>query len=145
MTFTQSITNIAYTSNNAISNKSSLSACLDLFSMGVSASDKHSLIKAALLEDLPLAVKTVMYLRDPRGTGQGNRDIARAFHSVVQSLLVDDNFLFCYIELLPYLPEIGSWKDVYELYGLNPSLDPHILKLLSEYFYEAFDRQPSYS
>lgn len=121
MTFTQSITNIAYTSNNAISNKSSLSACLDLFSMGVSASDKHSLIKAALLEDLPLAVKTVMYLRDPRGTGQGNRDIARAFHSVVQSLLVDPAFKLAYLELLPHLPEMGSWKDLYELYDTADS------------------------
>lgn len=117
MTFTQSITNIAYTSNNAFSNKSSLSACLDLFSMGVSASDKHSLIKAALLEDLPLAVKTVMYLRDPRNSGQGNRDIARAFHSVVQSLLVDSAFKLAYLELLPHLPEMGSWKDLYELYN----------------------------
>lgn len=116
MTFTQSITNTAYTSNNAISNKSSLSACLDLFSMGVSSPEKHSLIKAALLEDLPLAVKTVMYLRDPRNSGQGNRDIARAFHSVVQSLLVDSAFKLAYLELLPHLPEMGSWKDLYELY-----------------------------
>ena len=121
MTFTQLITNIAYTSNNAISNKSSLSACLDLFSMGVSASDKHSLIKAALLEDLPLAVKTVMYLRDPRNSGQGNRDIARAFHSVVQSLLVDPAFKLAYLELLPHLPEMGSWKDLYELYDTADS------------------------
>ena len=142
MTFTQSLTNTTYTQNMALSNKSSLSACLDLFSMGVSSSDKQSLIKAALLEDLPLAIKTVMYLRDTRG-GQGSKDIARAFHSVVKSLLVDDNFFFSYIELLPYLPEIGSWKDVYALYGLSPDLDPYILKLLSEYFYDAIDRQSS--
>ncbi len=121
MTFTQSITNIAYTSNNAISNKSSLSACLDLFSMGVSSLDKHSLIKAALLEDLPLAIKTIMYLRDPRGTGQGNREIARAFHSAVHSLLVDKAFKTAYLELLPHLPEVGSWKDLYELYDTADS------------------------
>lgn len=68
MTFTQSITNTAYTSNNAISNKSSLSACLDLFSMGVSSSEeeKKELIKKAMIEDLPTAIKIVMYLRDPR-------------------------------------------------------------------------------
>ena len=119
MTFTQLITNAAQTLNRAISNKSSLSACLDLFSMGVSSVDKHSLIKAALLEDLPLAIKTVMYLRDPRGTGQGNRDIARAFHSVVQTLLVDSAFKLAYLELLPHLPEIGSWKDLYELYDTS--------------------------
>ena len=133
MTFTQSITNIAYTSNNAISNKSSLSACLDLFSMGVSASDKHSLIKAALLEDLPLAIKTVMYLRDPRGTGQGNRDIARAFHSVVQSLLVDQAFKRAYLELLTHLPEMSSWKDLYELYDTaNSDVKATILQIVTK-------------
>ena len=58
--FTKSLCNTAYTSNNAISNKSSLSACLDLFSMGVSSQDKQSLIKAALLEDLLTAIKTVV-------------------------------------------------------------------------------------
>lgn len=119
--FTKSLCNTAYTSNNAISNKSSLSACLDLFSMGVSSSDKHSLIKAALLEDLPLAIKTIMYLRDPRNSGQGNRDIARAFHAVVQSLLVDKAFKTAYLELLPHLPEMGSWKDLYELYDSSDS------------------------
>lgn len=133
MTFTQSITNIAYTSNNAISNKSSLSACLDLFSMGVSASDKHSLIKAALLEDLPLAVKTVMYLRDPRNSGQGNRDIARAFHSVVQSLLVDQAFKRAYLELLTHLPEMSSWKDLYELYDTaNSDVKATILQIVTK-------------
>ena len=60
MTFTKSITNATHTLNGALSNKSSLSACLDLFSMGVSSSDKQSLIKAALLEDPPSAIKTVM-------------------------------------------------------------------------------------
>ena len=50
MTFTQLITNIAYTSNNAISNKSSLLACLDLFSMGVSASEEEN--KELIKKDL---------------------------------------------------------------------------------------------
>lgn len=117
MTFTQSITNATQTLNGALSNKSSLSACLDLFSMGVSSSDKQSLIKAALLEDLPLAIKTVMYLRDPRNQGQGNKDVARSFHSVVQTLLVDKAFKLAYLELLHHLPAIGSWKDLYELYN----------------------------
>lgn len=119
MTFTQSITNTTYTSNGALSNKSSLSACLDLFSMGVSSSDKQSLIKAALLEDLPLAIKTVMYLRDPRNQGQGNKDVARAFHAIFKALLIDPAFKSAYLQLLPHLPEIGSWKDLYELYNTD--------------------------
>lgn len=119
MTFTKSITNATQTLNGALSNKSSLSACLDLFSMGVSSSNKQSLIKAALLEDLPLAIKTIMYLRDPRDQGQGNKDIARAFHAVVKSLLVDPAFKSAYLQLLHHLPEIGSWKDLYELYNTS--------------------------
>ena len=53
--------------------------------------------------------------------GQGNRDIARAFHLVVKALLVDPAFKSAYLELLPHLPSIGSWKDLYELYDTADS------------------------
>lgn len=130
-TFVQSVTNQAKTANGAISHKSSLSACLDLFSMGVSSSDKLTLIANAMQEDLPLAIKTVMYLRDPRG-GQGNKDIARALHQLVFDKLASySDYLAKHIQLLPYLPEIGSWKDVYDLYGKNKKVDTAILNLVS--------------
>ena len=48
MDFATFITNHTTTLNGAVSNRSSLNACLDLFSMGVSASNKEQLIRAAL-------------------------------------------------------------------------------------------------
>ena len=129
-TFLQNALNTTTTSNGAKTYKSSLSACLDLFSMGVSSNAKEHLILSALAEDPVLATKVVLYLRDVRG-GQGNKDIARAFHKAVLSnkTAVTVEKL---IKILPHLPEVGSWKDVYNLYGMNSKLDKAILNLVSE-------------
>lgn len=128
-TFLQNALNTTTTANGAKTYKSSLSACLDLFSMGVSSSSKEGLILSALAEDPVLATKVVLYLRDVRG-GQGNKDIARAFHKSVLSnkTAVTVEKL---IKVLPHLPEVGSWKDVYNLYGMNNKLDKAILELVS--------------
>lgn len=135
MTFTQALLNTTLTQNGALSHKSSMNACLDLFSMGVSATNKEELIINALKEDPITAIKVVFALRDCRG-GQGNKDIARAFHKVTNRyLLAYPAFYNSYLKLLPYLPEIGSWKDVYALYSLNPVLDSHILKLVNRAIY----------
>ena len=129
-TFLQNTFNTTTTQNGAITHKSSLSACLDLFSMGVSSSNKDSLIASALKENPVLAIKTVLYLRDVRN-GQGNKDIARAFHSVVNATLTKyPAFYKPYINLIKHLPEVGSWKDVYNLYGINKKLDKAILELI---------------
>ena len=129
-TFLQNALNTTTTANGAKTYKSSLSACLDLFSMGVSSNAKEHLILSALAEDPVLATKVVLYLRDVRG-GQGNKDIARAFHKAVLSnkTAVTVEKL---IKILPHLPEVGSWKDVYNLYGMNSKLDKAILNLVSE-------------
>lgn len=129
-TFLQNALNTTTTQNGAKTYKSSLSACLDLFSMGVSSSSKEGLILSALAEDPVLATKVVLYLRDVRG-GQGNKDIARAFHKAVlnNKTAVTVEKL---IKILPHLPEVGSWKDVYNLYGMNNKLDKAILTLVSD-------------
>ena len=129
-TFLQNALNTTTTANGAKTYKSSLSACLDLFSMGVSSNAKEQLILSALAEDPVLATKVVLYLRDVRG-GQGNKDIARAFHKAVLSnkTAVTVEKL---IKILPHLPEVGSWKDVYNLYGMNSKLDKAILNLVSD-------------
>ena len=129
-TFLQNALNTTTTANGAKTYKSSLSACLDLFSMGVSSNAKEHLILSALAEDPVLATKVVLYLRDVRG-GQGNKDIARAFHKAVLSnkTAVTVEKL---IKILPHLPEVGSWKDVYNLYGMNSKIDKAILNLVSE-------------
>ena len=123
-TFLQNALNTTTTANGAKTYKSSLSACLDLFSMGVSSNAKEQLILSALAEDPVLATKVVLYLRDVRG-GQGNKDIARAFHKAVlnNKTAVTVEKL---IKILPHLPEVGSWKDFYNLYGMNKELDMHI-------------------
>ena len=129
-TFLQNALNTTTTANGAKTYKSSLSACLDLFSMGVSSNAKEQLILSALSEDPVLATKVVLYLRDVRG-GQGNKDIARAFHKAVlnNKTAVTVEKL---IKILPHLPEVGSWKDVYNLYGINNKLDKVILNLVAD-------------
>lgn len=130
MTFTQALLNTTTTQNGALSHKSSLNPCLDLFSMGVSSKSQAELITEALKHDLITTIKVILHLRDCRG-GQGNKDIARTFHKIVLDKLTSYAFFMQnYYKLLPYLPEIGSWKDVYDLYGKNKQLDQHILKLV---------------
>ena len=129
-TFLQNALNTTTTANGAKTYKSSLSACLDLFSMGVSSSSKEGLILSALAEDPVLATKVVLYLRDVR-SGQGNKDIARAFHKAVLSNKTAVSVVNL-SKILPHLPEVGSWKDVYNLYGMNSKLDKAILNLVSD-------------
>lgn len=111
MLFTDALTNRTTTLNGAPTNKSSFSAVLDLFSMGVSASlpQKAALIKAAFIEHPLLALKVVFYLRDCRG-GQGNKDILQILFSVL------DDLHFA----IPYIPEFGSFKDLRKLYAAYP-------------------------
>lgn len=132
--FITAITNETTTLNGAATNKSSLNKCLDLFSMGVSSHNKENLIIEALKEDFILATKVVFYLRDVRN-GQGNKDIARAYHKIMRTGIEEKAFRKKYLKLLPYLPEIGSWKDVYEMYGLHKKVNKKIRKLVTEALY----------
>jgi len=137
--FVKELLNIGSTENGAISNVSSLNACLDLFSMGVSSKNQQELIINALKEDPITAIKVVLHLRDCRG-GQGNKDIARNFHKVVLRLLTNyGSFMRGYYKLLPYLPELGSWKDVYSLYGSHKELDKYILALIIPAFNNSYE------
>ena len=142
-TFLQNALNTTTTANGAKTHKFSLNACLDLFSMGIGSTNKEALIANALKEEPVLAVKTILYLRSPRN-GQGNKDIARAFHNL--TLNSKNGITIVKLKkLIKHLPEVGSWKDVYNLYGINKTIDKEIIRLVSECFYESFDRQPSYS
>ena len=131
--FIKSLLNTTTTANGAVSNKSSLNASLDLFSMGVSCdlAKKEELIIRALVSNPVEAIKVAFYLRDCRG-GQGNKDSLRILNKVIlEKLSSYDDFMAGYYKLLPYIPEIGSWKDVYQLYGKNQVLDALILEILS--------------
>jgi hypothetical protein len=126
MSFTSTLTNQTFTNNGAYAHKSTNSAVLDLFSNGVSSSNKSELFTNAYKEDPLLAIKTVLYLRDVRN-GQGNRDIFRSF--------VDDMITNKKVKLLkkilPYIPEIGRWKDVIEVIGKHKKLDKTIFKMIA--------------
>ena len=131
-TFIQSLLNTTTTLNGAASNASSLSKSLDLFSLGASCDNtfKEKLILEALISNPTEAIKVVFYLRDCRG-GQGNKDSLRILNKIILDKLSSyDDFMAGYYKLLPYIPEIGSWKDVYQLYGQNAILDALILDLV---------------
>lgn len=117
MDFINKCLNIDYTQNEALSNKSSLDACLDLFSLGVGSSNKYDLIEKAYSQDPLLTTKIVFYLRDIRN-GQGNRDILRTFIK----FLFDQKKLEEIVKLIPYIPEIGRWKDIIELIEYNSKI-----------------------
>ena len=136
-TFIKNLLNSTTTANGAPSNKSSLNASLDLFSMGVSCdiARKEELIIKALVSNPVEAIKVAFYLRDCRG-GQGNKDSLRILNKVIlEKLSSYDDFMAGYYKLLPYIPEIGSWKDVYQLYGKNQILDALILELVHTTIY----------
>lgn len=134
MKFVEAITrqsqNQTLTLNGAVSNKSSLNAVLDLFSMGVSSSQKEKLVLDALNEDFILGTKAVFYLRDVRN-GQGNKDIARAYHKILRANIDDKRFRKKYLKTLWHMPEIGSWKDLYEMYGAHKKVDKQIRKIVA--------------
>lgn len=121
MNFVTGLTNTTYTQNGAVTNKSTLSACLDLFSMGVSASldEKIILIEKALAEDIITAIKVVFYLRDCRG-GQGNKDIMQALFKV-KTLT----------QLIPFIAEYGSYKDLIKLYNQT---NDHLKSAVTAYY-----------
>lgn len=125
--FADRLTNQAQTTNGAVAFKSTESKVLDLFSNGVSSKQKEDLIIDAITEDPVLAVKTALYLRDVRN-GQGNKDILRTLCKVL-------NFqgkLHTLTLIVQHLPEIGRWKEVIELIGLNKELDTVIFQQIAD-------------
>ena len=133
-TFMQMLQNNAKTLNGAVSNKSTLNKSLDLFSLGATTDNDHKeqLILEAMVSNPTEAIKVVMYLRDCRG-GQGNKDTLRIFNKIVLTKLANySDFMTGYHKLLKHIPEIGSWKDVYDLYGKNEVLDALILDFVEQ-------------
>jgi len=127
MSFTSTLTNQTFTNNGAYAYKSTNSAVLDLFSNGVSSNDKSKLFTNAYKEDPLLAIKTILYLRDVRN-GQGNRDIFRIFVDD----MIDNKKVKLLKKILPYIPEIGRWKDAIEVIGKHKKLDKTIFKMIDK-------------
>ena len=120
------------TENGAKTFSSSLNKCLDLFFMiGASRNktekDIISLFSTAYAEDPILALKILAYSRDPRG-GMGER---RFFRIILKHLSTSHprNKMN-----LSYIPEIGRWDDLLELYGTPAQND--ILSIIFKGLYQ---------
>lgn len=119
--FVQHTTNTGLTENGCRTNLSSLNACVDLFFSGATTKEMpKDFIKKALKEDRTSALKICFYLRDVRD-GQGKRDVLRGLIEV----LLDSKDYKTLAGIMPYFPEIGRWKDVFEYASKykNESLD----------------------
>ncbi len=125
--FTQTLTNQTQTEKGSLAHKSTDSAVLDLFSSGVSSQNKNNLIFDAMIENPILGLKAALYLRDVR-QGQGNRDILRELFKVLDMSTNNKTMK----QIIKHIPEIGRWKDVVELIGLNDKLDKKIMKMIKK-------------
>ncbi len=108
--FVTAVSNLGTTENGALTFTTSGSNLVDFFFSGaVSEINKtEQLFHKAYNEDKLLALKIAFYLRDVR-EGQGKRDVIRA---TLKYLYYNDKNMFN--NILPFVPLIGRWKDVFE-------------------------------
>lgn len=110
-------TNETRTENGCLTNKSSLNKCLDLFAMGGSYRkrslfDIQELIRKAYNEDRETCVAILFYLRDIRNGGQGEKKIFREGIKYLRKLFNTE-------ALIESIVEVGSWKDVFEIFSVD--------------------------
>ena len=134
MSFTQALTNQTFTQNGAYAYNSTNSKILDLFSSGISSKNKKELILHALLEDIPLALKVAIYLRDIR-EGQGNRDIFRELINILLDCQ-DSEMDKIALAVLLHSSEFGRWKDSIEFAS---KLNPFLKTILFSHYKENLD------
>lgn len=108
--------NITYTENGAITNKSTYSECLDLFAAigALRHADDSTICERfmrAYAENPDLAMKILFFARDVRG-GLGER---RVFRTVLGWLA--DNEPGSLIRNIPYIAEFGRWDDLLAIMG----------------------------
>lgn len=110
--FMNSISNLDYTENGALTNESSKSALVDLFFHGaaIRKSRPEQIIEYfnnAFKEDATLALKILFYFRDIR-EGQGERQI---FRIAMKNFLLNHKEWINENNLL-LIPEFGRWDDL---------------------------------
>ena len=104
-------TNMSQTANGAVAYLSTYDGVLDFFSQAGAMRDWNcydhvELFERAWIADRELALKALFYLRDVRG-GQGERKV---FRTLFKWLV--DNYESEVEQMIKYIPEGGSWKDV---------------------------------
>lgn len=104
--------NFTLTENGALTHKSTMSNCLDMFAMGASMrkrseEDVVRMFRKAFKEDPLTALRLAFYIRDVRG-GQGER---RFFRVVMRHLANTTPEVVA--KNLHLIPEFGRWDDLY--------------------------------
>jgi len=123
-------TNKTRTENGAVTNKSTLNANLDFFSLAAAmrgnVAGAVKLFEKAYHTDPQIAIRTLFYLRDVRG-GQGERDIFRAgFNKLID--LNEEHAM----KVARHIAEYGRWDDVVEL--LSTKLGSLAVDMIREQF-----------
>lgn len=107
--------NYKFTENGAVAYKSTLNGVLDMFAFGGayrkrSDSDVWVLFRHAWNEDQDLAMKCLFYLRDCRGSGQGER---RFFRVVMNQMMNGgEEYRHAVTAIIGFIPEFGRWDDL---------------------------------
>ena len=91
---------------------------------GAEPADLKARIKAIVALDVADAFVLAFHSRNVRG-GKGERDI---FHALFSSLV--ETHPEVATSLLDLVPAFGSWRDIMELFGVNPTLEPALLSLI---------------
>lgn len=107
-------TNITYTENGALTNASSLSSNLDLFSTigAIRNQSTDEILRRfhnAYSEDKDLAIKILFFARDVRG-GLGER---RVFREIIKDMAFNHPETVKFN--IPYIAEYGRWDDLLSL------------------------------
>ena len=121
--------NRTYTENGAVTNRSTLSNCLDLFATigalrNAEASDIVERFMRAYAEDPDMAMKTLFFARDIRG-GLGER---RTFRTILTWLAVNEPDS---VRMnIRYIAEYGRYDDLLALMGTP--CEPDMMTLIKE-------------
>ena len=118
------------TTNGMKTNTTSMSACMDLFFLAGASRGKDIsvLFLKALSENPDIALRTLLWMRDVRG-GAGER---QQFRNLLRELSKSNSK---YAELIvPKIPEIGRWDDIFELLGTDN--EDSVIKLLKKAYDE---------
>ena len=102
------------TLNGAKAYKSTKNAILDLFSSwgGMRGQDIIPLLRNAINDDLNLTLRCLLWGRDIRG-GAGERLLFRNALSYLTNSGINNHI----VALIPRIPEIGRWDDLFVLHN----------------------------
>lgn len=117
----------ALTANGAVTNRSTLNECLDLFAIiGASrGKDITTTFRRAYSENPDVALRVLLWARDCRG-GSGER---KTVHDLIAELIKLDTPMA--IKVIAKMPEVGYWKEVVNYVGHeNPQVSEAALNLV---------------